>query len=275
MTIESFIQEATKTLGDANIGTARLDALILLSDITGLDRSFILAHPEYELTKSHTTKLRKLVKKRSAHIPLAYIRKVTEFYGRRFYIDQTVLEPRPESETMIELLMSVLQPVPKNVQIVDVGTGSGALAITAKLELPEAGVIGLDIDPGCLSIAQKNSRTLGAQVHFLRSNLLSNLPSFPSGSQVVLLANLPYVPNDFKVNEAAAWEPKLAIFGGPDGLDLYRQLFAELCSLQLTSTLVLTESLPFQHEALAGIAQSNGFEPKQSSDFIQVFQAVS
>src|SRR5215471_10178286 len=104
MTIISWLQSSTLKLTEAGITTARLDCLVLLEDETGEDRSWLLAHPEHSLQIETTQKLNKKVIQRARHEPLAYIRKKTEFYGREFYIDHHVLEPRPESETMIDVL---------------------------------------------------------------------------------------------------------------------------------------------------------------------------
>lgn len=272
-----FIREATLTLENAGIGTARLDALVLLGDATKLDRSYILAHPEYQLADATTQRLEQQITRRSRHEPLAYIRNKSEFYGRDFYINRHVLEPRPESETMIDLLRLEVGSTPEKYSIVDLGTGSGALAITAKLELPGNEVIAIDIDPACLEVARKNAKGLHADITLLKSDLLGSLVLEPSCSHLCVLANLPYVPDSHTVNEAATWEPKHAIFGGSDGLELYRRLFLQLGNNGLTGVkdmTIFTESLPFQHNSLGSIAQEAGFRCTKEQDFIQVFQRV-
>ncbi|MGH7237715.1 MAG: peptide chain release factor N(5)-glutamine methyltransferase, partial [Candidatus Saccharimonadales bacterium] len=128
MKIEPWLKQATKELETAGIGTARLDCLVLLEGVTHKDRSWLLAHLGFKLNATHIKKLDNQVGRRAEHEPLAYIRNKTEFYGREFYIDQRVLEPRPESEAMINLLKSL--NLLSNQIIIDVGTGSGALAVT-------------------------------------------------------------------------------------------------------------------------------------------------
>jgi release factor glutamine methyltransferase len=267
MFIDDWLREAAEKIARAGIGTARLDTLVLLEDVTGRDRAWLLAHGEYELSPSETAKLEKLLKRRARHEPLAYVRKKSEFYGREFVITHAVLEPRPESETMVDRLKT-LPHLPKNVKIADVGAGSGALGVTAKLELPRAGVELLEIDPAALKIAQINVEKYTTDVQAIRSNLLSRSRQ----DNNVLLCNLPYVPDSHKVNEAALHEPKLAIFGGSDGLDVYRKLFEQVKRLQKQPLFILTESLPPQHADLAGIAADASYKLTVTDDFIQVFE---
>ncbi len=266
-TTSEWLTQATKRLGLAGIGTAQLDALVLLEDASGKDRAYLLSHPEYVVKGPTLSKLEGWVERRSRHIPLAQIRHKTEFYGREFYIDERVLEPRPESETMIELLHQLITHSDKfgESRVLDVGTGSGALAITIALEFPSVQVQGTDIDLGCLEVAQHNAEALVASVNFFQADLLDSI----SDSYSFILANLPYVPDSYQLNEAALNEPKTAIFGGPDGLNLYRRLFAQAQRLQ--PAYIFTESLPFQHLQLAKLAQQHDYALDQTDDFIQLF----
>lgn len=268
MTVKDFLAVNTKLLADQGIATARLDCLILLEDILNTNRTHILAHTEVELTDSQHHKLEKLIQRRSQHEPLAYLRRKTEFYGREFYIDHRVLEPRPESETMIDMLLSL--PNEKSLTVIDVGTGSGALAITAKLQLPHTSVIGIDVDPQCVAVAAHNAKLLAADITFKVGNLLEPLAT-GYVAPLVLLCNLPYVPDSFTINPAAMREPRLAIFGGSDGLDIYRQLFAQLAALPTQPMFILTESLPPQHDELASIAAIAHYTLHGTDDFIQLF----
>lgn len=273
MKINEWLADATKKLETAGIGTARLDCLVLLADCLSKDKAFVLANQEIELSPAQLKMLDKQLARREMHYPLAYVRGKTEFYGREFVINHHVLEPRPESETMIDLLKEIFEQRAESREqiIIDVGTGSGALAITAKLELPQAEVIATDIDKNCLKVAGQNAQKYDVDITFLHGNLLapfSALSSLPSA----LLCNLPYVPDSYTLNEAAMNEPKIAIFGGEDGLDMYRRLFASLTHLM--PQFILTESLPFQHAELAKIAATQGYALKETRDFIQVFMII-
>lgn len=269
MTVGEWLQAATRHLTGASIATAHLDALVLLEDCLGTDRAQLLAHPETKLTTEHIKELDARVARRAGHEPLAYIRGKSEFYGRYFYVDHHVLEPRPESETMIDLLKKL--PLAKSPIIIDIGTGSGALAITAKLELPRADVFAVDIDKGSLEVAQRNAERLDAEIYFEKGDLLKPFFNQPLRS-CVLLCNLPYVPDSFHINPAAMQEPHLAIFGGGDGLDVYRRLFKQTEPLAYKPDYVLTESLPPQHQVLQQLAREHGYRQIHEQDFIQVFQ---
>lgn len=284
MTNSQWLRIATAKLQRAGIGTARLDSLVLLEDITGLDRAKLLAEPDLELSASQQAKLKKLLNRRATHEPLAYVRGQTEFYGRKFILSPAVLEPRPESETMIDCLKalpvfqaSAAGPGPKTgkpgrpVRLADVGTGSGALGITAKLELPDIEVQLLDIDSEALKIAKINVDKFTLKISSLKTDLLSG----SSCDYDILLANLPYVPDDYQINQAAAREPRLAIFGGPDGLDLYRKLFHQLKNLAVEPLYILTEALPPQHAALRRLAGQAGYRLRRADDFIQVFEIAA
>lgn len=264
MTLINWLEAAEQALVKHDVMTARLDCLVLLEDALGKDRAHLLAHPDTKLTQPQQELLNNQVARRAKHEPLAYIRGKTEFYGREFMVNAHTLEPRPETETMIDLLkkLDIKQPV-----ICDVGTGSGAIAITAALELSEASVYACDISDECLHTAARNNEALRANVTLYKSNLLES----PRADYDVLLCNLPYVPDSFTINSAAMFEPRLAIFGGTDGLDLYREMFAQIDQLTTKPQYILTESLPFQHEELALIAKLHGYKLQQTEDFIQTF----
>lgn len=274
MNVSQWLREAQRQLETAGIGTARLDALVLLEDVCGVDRAKLLAEPDHALTAAQQAKLAKLLKRRAAHEPLAYLRGFTEFYGRRFVITAAVLEPRPESETMIDQLLDLSKAgllgsgKRQKLRLADVGAGSGALGITAKLELPEAEIELLEIDPKALKIAKTNVDLFTLPIKVLKSDLLIQ----SAGNYDVLLSNLPYVPDGFHINEAALREPHIAIFGGPDGLDLYRKLFQQLTTAPKQPLFILTESLPPQHPGLRDIAKRFGYRQRQKNDFIQVFE---
>ncbi len=292
MTVEIWLKKAYRKLAETGISTARLDCLVLLEDLTGKDRTHLLAHPDLELSVEQIKILNERLKRRTNHEPLAYIRGKTEFYAREFLIDHRVLEPRPESETMITLLKqhiplmlssgfssgfsSGLDPELSisSIKVVDVGCGSGALGLTAAMEIPGSTVTLIDIDLGCLKVARANAKKHKVTTTILQGNLLEPILGF-GPSPLALLCNLPYVPDSHTINEAAMQEPMLAIFGGPDGLDLYRELFQQLENSKLDVRYVLTESLPFQHLELRKIAKTHGFTETVENDFIQAFEKSS
>jgi release factor glutamine methyltransferase len=274
MTVEVWIKAAEEKLMSASVPTARLDCLVLLEDCLNTNRTQLLAHPEQKLCNEQINLLDGQIARRVAHEPLAYIRGKTEFYGREFIVNKHVLEPRPESETMIDLLKNLLQHNPftsgvRPWKLIDMGTGSGCLGITAKLENPKLDVDLIDIDPQALKIAQRNAKKSATGVHCLKGDLLSDVPK----SYDIILANLPYVPDNFQINPAALHEPQLAIYGGLDGLDVYRRLFNQVEKIKTKPRIVLTEALPPQHTELAKIAGAAGFKLTKTDDFIQQFES--
>ncbi|MEK7059538.1 MAG: HemK/PrmC family methyltransferase [Patescibacteria group bacterium] len=276
MNVQTWLKQATHKLDEADIATARLDSLVLLEDVTGLDRAQLLAEPDTELSSAKQAKLKKLLNRRIAHEPLAYVRGRTEFYGRNFVITPAVLEPRPESETMIDLLKTLASNEAQQhnndqkLRIADVGTGSGALGITAALEVPNCEVDLLDIDPKALKIAIINVDKFTLSLSVKRSDLLAS----SAKDYDILLCNLPYVPDSHTINQAAGFEPRSAIFGGPDGLDLYRRLFDQVAKLQNRALYLLIESLPPQHADLKKIASGADYKLQRTDDFIQVFETA-
>ena len=270
MKANTWVAQATKKLQKENISSARLDTLILLEDGSKKDRSWILAHPEFEINKELIHKLDAQIERRVGHEPLAYIRGKSEFYGREFKVSPATLQPRPETENIITLMKTLALPDKPN--IADIGTGSGAIAITASLELSQANVFATEIQSDALEIARYNAELLGAGVTFHEGNLLEPLQNTAID---VILANLPYVPDSHTINQAAMQEPTIAIFGGEDGLELYRTMFSQINSLPKKPRFILTESLPFQHKSLAIIASEHGYTSTNSDDFVQVFEIYS
>lgn len=277
MTLGVLLKKMTELLTDAGIVTARLDTLLLMEDVTGKERAWILAHHEFVLDKKSIIKLGELVKRRANHEPLAYIRGRSEFYGREFLVTPDTLQPRSETETMIDLLKNLLEhnydvSRVRPWKMVDVGTGSGCLAITAKLEWPEAEVYATEINGAALKVAKMNAVKLRADVKFYKGNLLQPVSSLASSPlPLILLCNLPYVPDNHTINKAAMQEPAVAIFGGEDGLDLYRELFIQIRKVSVAPRYVLTESLPFQQKKLAEIAKEHDYIQTEEEDFIQIF----
>jgi release factor glutamine methyltransferase len=285
--VDRWLKHATDILDASGVPIARLDALILLEDALGQDRAWILANPEFDIThnceRTDLSQLEEKVKRRAGHEPLAYIRGKSEFYGRTFKVTPATLQPRPETETMISLFGKLIRtgdwgPGTGDKAVVDVGTGSGCIAITAKLEFPELKILATEINDDALKVAKENSKILNAEVKFFHGNLLEPLFNLlsPVSSPFAILANLPYVPDSHTINQAAMQEPKIAIFGGEDGLDLYREMFSQLKPQlsNLKPQYILTECLPFQHLGLQKLALSHGYKLMKSDDFIQVFIKV-
>ncbi|HYH74464.1 MAG TPA: HemK/PrmC family methyltransferase [Candidatus Saccharimonadales bacterium] len=266
MTVHDFLQLGTARLAAAGIESARLDCLVLLEDELGIDRALILAHGDHTLAPTQQTALRTKCDQRVNHTPLAYIRGKAPFYGRVFLVTPDVLVPRPETETMVSLVKE-LPALDPGTRIVDVGTGSGCIGISVALELPSSKVSLFDIDPHVLRVARKNAQLLGAQVQTGIHNVLEGI-----GQDFdLVLANLPYVPEHYPINQAATHEPQLALFAGPDGLDAYRTLWRQLTGLSARPAHIFTEALEEQHEVLAALANQAGYSQRNQKGLIQHF----
>ena len=266
VTISDWLDSSTRLLSKSGILTSRLDCLVLLEDLLQTDRSSLLAHSENILTPEQINVLNSQLKKRTDNNPLAYIRGKVEFYGRIFKVNNSVLVPRPESEAIIDELKKL--PPAKKSLIVDIGTGSGILGITAALELANSKVELYDISSAALATAKINVKLHKLNLPIIQSNLLSEVHSNPE----IVIANLPYVPDIYEVSNDVSKEPKIAIFGGFDGLDLYRELWSSILKQPIKPSNIIIESLPNQHEVQEKLAGAAGYLIKNECDFVQVFE---
>lgn len=268
MTIEEWLTNTTGALKNAGIESARLDASVILSRVLDKPVEWLRAHYDEDLSKDHLANLSTKITQRKQHIPVAYIINQKEFYGRQFYVDEHVLIPRPESEAIIELLQPLAQEINT---VIDVGTGSGCLAITAKLEFPNLHVTATDLCSDALKIARKNAKSLHANIQFVQSDLLNNLPQFAQTRRLAIIANLPYVPQDLITSEEITKEPAEALFSGMDGLEHYRSFWNQLANMKHAATDVFVESLQSQHAEQKTLALKAGYRPSATKDLIQHF----
>jgi release factor glutamine methyltransferase len=281
ITIKQWLFSATTTLKEANIHSARLDALILLEDELQRERSWLLAHDDTELTDGQTRKLDARIKKRTMHIPLAYIRGWIDFYGRHFAVSPSVLIPRPETEEMIDLIKD-LPDLPQDGDypplLIDVGTGSGCIGITARLERPELEVWLTDISEDALVVARRNFRSLKAELglsskfklQYYAGDLLQarEVPNTAS----IIAANLPYVATGFEISPDAKAEPDLALFANDEGYELIERLLPQAAAVLLSGGYLVLESDPWQQERIIKSAATVGLSLAQQRRFHLVLQ---
>lgn len=268
MRITNWLFESMRKLGNSGVDSPRRDALVLLEDTIGRDRSWVLAHPEFELSKDIVLKLENLINRRIAREPLAYIRGKAWFYKRFFKVNSNVMIPRPESESFIELLKDVRPDT-----IIDIGTGSGSLGITAKLEIPDAIVIAIDQSKKALKIASKNAQMHGIHVEFFEGDLLSPLDLSRTTENSAFMANLPYVPQDLITSPEITHEPHEALFSGKDGMWHYRRFWQQIADIsrQQKVKYVLVESLESQHGQMVALAEQAGYTLQKTTVLIQLF----
>jgi release factor glutamine methyltransferase len=223
MTIQTALLQGTKLLEDEAVIAPRLTAEVLLTHALKRDRSYLYAHPEEELAEVAWMHYGRYLHERLKGKPTQYITGRQEFYGRDFRVTPDVLIPRPETEHLVEAAIARIKP---DDVVVDVGTGSGAVAITLALET-RARVFATDISPAALGVAQINAQHLPAGVHYLLSNLVD---AFRDHSIDVLVSNPPYVPRTDEPGlqrEVRDFEPHVALFAGPTGLEIYERLIVD------------------------------------------------
>ncbi|HTC88750.1 MAG TPA: peptide chain release factor N(5)-glutamine methyltransferase [Bryobacteraceae bacterium] len=220
MTILTALLQGTKLLENEAIAVPRLTAEVLLTHALQRERSYLYAHPEEELSEIAWIHYGRYLHERMKGKPTQYITGHQEFYGRDFRVTPDVLIPRPETEHLVEAAIARIHP--RDV-VIDVGTGSGAIAITLALET-KAHVFATDISAAALDVARAQEPSAG--VHFLLSNLVD---AFRDRSINVLVSNPPYVPRTDQPNlqrEVRDYEPHVALFAGPTGLEIYEKLIA-------------------------------------------------
>jgi release factor glutamine methyltransferase len=224
MTIQTALLQGTQLLEEGAIAAPRLTAEVLLAHATHRDRAYLYAHSDEELKEVSWIHYGRYLHERLQGKPTQYITGVQEFYGREFRVTPDVLIPRPETEHLIEAALKRSVPAPG---VLDVGTGSGAIAATISLELPDARVFATDVSGRALRVAAANASRLGSCVRWIEGDLASCV----RGASIdLLVSNPPYVPSadrDGLQREVRDYEPHVALFGGPTGLEIYGRLIAD------------------------------------------------
>ena len=223
MTLQTALQQACKLLEEAGIPAPRLTAEVLLCHALGRERAYLYSHPEAELSDLVRLHYGRYLHERLAGKPTQYITGLQEFYGRDFLVTPDVLIPRPETEHVVETCPGS-SPPPR--RIVDVGCGSGAIAVTLSLEM-HAEVVATDISIAALAVAAKNAKKLNARVEFVACDLAS---AFAPASLDLVVSNPPYVAladAPGLQREVRDYEPHVALFAGETGLEIYARLVQE------------------------------------------------
>ncbi len=222
MTLQNAIQQGTDILSKAAIPVPRLTAEVLLSHAMQCDRAYLYAHGSDQLTEVAWIHYGRYLNERLQGKPTQYITHRQEFFGRDFYVSERVLIPRPETEHLVEAAITWLSKHPQ-AQVLDVGTGSGAIAVTLALETSRP-ILASDISIPALEIAKRNCNTHAANVFLFASDLLE---AVRPGSINLLVSNPPYVPGADAANmqtEVRNWEPHIALFAGNSGFEIYERL---------------------------------------------------
>ncbi|MDG2474437.1 MAG: peptide chain release factor N(5)-glutamine methyltransferase [Paracoccaceae bacterium] len=220
--LRSFTQE----LKDKTNMCAQRDAMLLLCFGLDLSMNEVYLDQNRTISKTELIKLKKLLERRVNFEPIAKIIGKKQFWDSSFYVDKTVLDPRPETELLIE---SVLSNLGSNKTILDLGTGSGCIAISLALALSDVKITGSDISEEALIVARKNSKTHQVKTCFIKSNWFRNI----SKKYDIIVSNPPYISDDefFQLpRDVKNYEPRIALLGGPDGLTCYRDIAHSISS---------------------------------------------
>jgi len=260
MDIKKALEVSTKKLKQAKIASARLDSEILLACALGKTREFLIAHDDQQLKNYENSKFESFIARRLDREPVCYITNQLEFYGLDFFVDKRVLSPRVETELIAEL---AIKNAPSNSSLIDIGTGSGALAISIAKYRPDLAITATEVSSEAMQVAQFNNKKLLAgecKINFIMANVWQGV----EGIFETIVTNLPYVSLDYQPNmkPEVLKEPTIALYGGKgDGLDLYRKFYQGISKHLAPSGIVYHESDPWQHQALSELALSAGLEP--------------
>lgn len=268
MIISEWLKTATKSLKNIGISSARLDAELILANTLRKNRTYLHAHLDEEIDPRRFDIANARLDLRLDRVPIAYILGYKEFYGRRFTVSPSVLIPRPESEDLISLFLELTASEIAEKVLIDVGTGSGCLGITAKLERSNLSVILSDISKPALNIAEKNANALNADVHIQQQSLLNGQLKPVD----YIFANLPYVDKNWDVSPELQYEPDIALFAEDEGLKLILQLISQVPRCLTSEGLLFIEADPQQHNRIINEAVKNGFVRERVLNYILVLR---
>ena len=244
------------------LGLARMDAQVLHLHALGRethDRAWLLAHDRDELSSDTVSRLDQLIQRRLTGEPIAYITGFKEFFGLRLQVDARVLDPRPDTETLVEWALELL-PVGTPARVLDLGTGSGAVALAMQHERPNSQVTAVDASADALAVAQSNAQRLHLPVRFVQSHWMEAI----TGPFELVVSNPPYVAAADPHLSALTHEPLQALTSGPDGLNDLREIIAQAPSRLAPAGWLLLEHGWDQADAVRNLLRSAGFETVQS-----------
>lgn len=269
ITLGQWLAKSTAELNLVQIKSARLDCLLLLASVFSKDKSWVLAHTDQTISKDQLTKLQNFLNRRAKREPMAYILGTQEFYGLNFIVNKNVLIPRPETETLIFELLEL--PHKPGDSIIDIGTGSGAIAIAIKLNAPDLFVNAVDTSKDALNVAQQNASALKADINFCAQNLLVNDKKIYN----FVVANLPYVDQNWQRSPETDFEPKQALFAKDDGLELIKILLSQTPEHLKKHGYILLEADPCQHQHIINFAKQFALKLVKNIDYCVILQKIS
>jgi len=266
----------TERFKAAGIDSARLDARILVAHALGLEPMQVFTRPERELTPAEAEAIEALAQRRERREPVSHILGQREFWSLSFAVTADTLDPRPDTETLIQAVLDRIPNREAPVRLLDFGTGTGCILLTLLSELSKAKGIGVDQSVAALDVAKANARSLGLDTRavFMPGNWGADL----HGSFDVIVSNPPYIPEaevDGLEPEVARWEPRSALAGGADGLDCYRALIPDAARLLAPGGILALEFGQGQEQAVATILAAHGLKTEeQRSDLGGIIRCI-
>lgn len=271
MTIKEALQKARAKFDAVDIKSARLDSEVLLASALKKDKEWLIAHDKDELSKTQESKFESFIKRRLEREPVCYITNKLDFYGIDFYVDKRVLSPRVETELIVE---EAIKNAPKGSKLIDLGTGSGALAIAIAKNRPDLKITATEVSSEAMDVAKINAKNILGSEHKIKF-IMADVWDGVDGIFDTVVTNLPYVSEDYKPNmkPEVLKEPAIALFGGKgDGLDLYRKFYSNIKDHITPESKIYHESDPWQHEGLKDLAQAKELKPILEKYLILGFQ---
>lgn len=244
-TITAIISTATTLLSDTGVDSPRLDAELLLSHVLGKERRWLWTYPNTPVNDGEEHAFQALLQRRLRREPLAYLLGEWEFYGRKFYVSPAVLIPRPETELLVEAVLAEVT-IRNATSVVDIGVGSGAIAVTLALEHSSLEIIATDLSAEALTVAQHNAERHGVEqrIHWAQGDLLDPLLSSAHAPFDIVVANLPYIAEEEMeqlMPEVGLYEPQMALRAGDAGMALINRLIAQAPLILSSSGLLALE----------------------------------
>lgn len=265
MTVGSAVKNYVAQLEAAGVPGAKLDVELLIAFVAGKERSWVMAHPEVELSEAESAELKRLVGLRAERHPLVHITNQREFYGLDLFVNADVLTPRVETEQMVEW---AVKDAPQGSRLIDIGTGSGAIAIAIAKHRPDLEVWATDVTDEALAVAKRNIEAHDAKIQLIKSDLFDGV----DGIFDTVVTNLPYLQDNAQLMPEVQKEPAVALHGGLDGLDLYRRFLKQLPEHLKGNGRLFTECDPWQHASLTEEADKIDLSPAREGYFILGFQ---
>ncbi|GAA5098687.1 peptide chain release factor N(5)-glutamine methyltransferase [Bartonella acomydis] len=262
--LNNVIQKTQEKLHRKGISEAKLEAKILVEWVTGINSFDRILRPDMCLSFAHMTQLEQLIQRRVAGEPVYRIIGAREFYGISFTLSQETLEPRPDTETLVDLVLPLLKKhteKSEKITLLDMGTGSGVLAITLLKQIPISHAVAVDISEDALKIATKNAENAGVINRF--TPLLSDWFTSVTGQFDLIISNPPYIPEKDIPNlakEVRLYDPLRALIGGKDGLDFYRKLAHQAENYLKEKGSIAVEIGYSQEKEVCNLFEKNGFK---------------